>query len=415
MYKLIGSSALGIIFIQGINFLTPIIALPHIARALGVDTFGLYAIALTYGNYIVLFTDFSFNVNGPIRVAESLRAGQLRTLILDSTLLRGLMAVPACIAYTIAITVVAKGSIEFVLCGLAIPIATVFTPRWLMYGLNQLYAFAIFCLVTKGLWLLSVYLFVTSPSDLALLLLSTAGAQVALGILCYFTISRGAGGERLPSFSRARKLFVRDFNQFAALIAVASLRDLAVVLISVVAAPAAVALYTLADRVRFATLGVVAPLTQSLFLVSARLSADPDGPALSQRVRGVTNSAILAGALLCGLVISTESRRIVLLLGGEHFAGAAPLLAIIAFAPAFSGLTSILGVNTLLRLGYGDDYARMQLWTVAIAAPLLISLVYTLGIYGAAAGALIAEALGAALMLVACIRRGVLHEVFSFR
>lgn len=412
MLRKVGRNALAIILIQAINFLVPLAALPQISRALGLEAFGLYSIALAYGNYVILFCDFSFNINGPLFVANSMREKTLGAMTVDSLLLKILIALPVSVIFAVCITMATRASFGYVLAGLASALSVTLTPRWIMYGMDKLFRFATASIVTKGMWLLGTYLFIHEPGDMTLLLALTAVTQTLLAGACYVVILKDCETNWMPSRQRVWALFIRDGRQYLAVLSTSSLRDLALIVLSIVTTPAALSLFGLADRVRFAIMSVVAPVSQSLFLMTARAQAGV-GETINQRVRAISNAMILFAALLGGVLVSNTAPLIVTLLAGPRFAEAASLLSILAFVPTFTALASILGVNTLLASGYGTAYANTQLRAVAISAPLLCGMAYVFGLKGAAFGALFAEITTSILLLCECIRHGILNRAFG--
>jgi len=412
VFRKIGHSVLAIVLVQAINFIVPLMALPHIARALDVHKFGIYVILLSYGNYVLMISDFSFNVNGPLLVAESRREGQLRQLAIDTAALKSMLLVPALLVFAIAAYAISDQNWLYVLVSAMIPITTTFTPRWIMYSVGQIYIFAGLSAASKGLWIVFVYSLVDGPDDVGLLLAITVLTQLLLSVVCIFLVwQEGEGGSR-PSFSRICAIFQANFKQFAASIATASLRDLGVVALSVSSSSVQVSLYALADRVRFALLGVVAPVSQSLFLITARHR--PSG-GVQQRVRGLVNLAVTFGAATCGVAVFWFADELVAVLGGGAFASSAPLLRIIAFAPTFTALSSVLGINTLLAEGFAAQYASAQLTSAVVAGPVLLMLVLLFGASGAAMGVLVAEIIGVLVLGRACQRSGVIGKAFSLR
>ncbi|PIT04890.1 hypothetical protein TSA1_32205 [Bradyrhizobium nitroreducens] len=403
---------LAIVLVQAINFIVPLVALPHIARALDVHKFGVYVVLLSYANYVLMVSDFSFNVNGPLLVAESKRDGQLRQLAIDTTALKSMLLIPALLVFAISAYLIADQNWLYVLLSGMIPITTTFTPRWIMYSVGQIYVFAGLSAVSKGLWILLVYLLVQAPDDVGILLAITALTQLLLCVLCIVLVWNESEGGSPPTLSRICAIFQNDFKQFAASIATSSLKDLGVVALSVSSSAVQVSLYALADRVRFALLGVVAPVSQSLFLVTARHKLSGG---VQQRIRGLVNMAVTIGAAMCGVAVFLFSEELVALLGGGAFAHSAPLLRIVAFAPTFTALTSVLGVNTLLAEGFAAEYASAQLTCAGLAGPVLLLLVLLFGATGAALGVLLAEIIGVLVLGRACQKSGVIAKAFSLR
>lgn len=401
---------LAIVLVQAINFLVPLLVLPHIARTLGVQEFGIYTILLSYSNYVLLISDFSFNVNGPLLVAKARHDGRLGQLAIDATTLKIILLVPALLAFAVASYVVTEQSCLLIMAAAMIPVTTSLTPRWVIYSVGQIYAFAGVSALSKGLWVALIYWLVRTPNDVGLILTLTALTQLLLCIGCTALVWKQTDDRSWPDMQRVAGIFRNDVKQFAALVATAALRDLGVVVLSVTGGSVHVSIYALADRVRFAVMGMVAPVSQSLFLVTTRYSRDGG---VQQRVRGFVNIAIMIGAGASGLGIFMFADEVVRILGGAAFSDSARLLRIVAFAPTFSALNSVLGVNTLLAEGLSKEYASAQLNCAFIAGPSLLLLTVLFAATGAAAGILLTEIIFTLLLVHACQRHRVVASAFS--
>lgn len=411
MFKDIGQNAFWIVMIQGVNFLMPLVALPHISRVLGPSNFGIYSIALVYGNYVLLFSDFSFNVNGALRVADAVREQNLRELVVNATFLKAILLIPASIVYIAAIIKFTDGSVWYIVAGLVNAMMLALTPRWIMYGLGRLRVFALHSVISKGIWLSLIYLIINRSDDSVILLWLTAGSQAILSFLGFREVLHGAKGQLRISLSEVFKIFERDFRQFVAILATSSLRDMAILLLSIFVLPSALSLYSIADRVRFAIMSVVAPVSQSLFLLTARSRAGV-GDDLDQRTRGFANIAILFAAFANGLVVCVFARQIILLIGGMKYIGAVNILRVISFVPTLTAINSIMGVNTLLSMGRQNEYAKAQMQSVFLSFPILIFFTLKFGIYGAAWGALFCESVMVVMLTLACARCNLLKKTF---
>ena len=139
----VARSAAWIAGIQAVNFLIPLAALPFIVRGLGVEQFSVYAVLMACATFLVVFADFSFNVTGPLRVRAAVAEGRLGTLVLDSMVLKGGLIVPGAVVFLAgALTLGGAGVLDATLA-LAFAVTVTMTPRWVVYSLGRLRAFAL--------------------------------------------------------------------------------------------------------------------------------------------------------------------------------------------------------------------------------------------------------------------------------
>lgn len=381
--------------IQAVNFLIPLAAVPFLVRGLGVEEFSAYAVLMACVGFFVIFSDFSFNVTGPLRVRAA--EGRLGELILDSLLVKAGLMLPA------AVVLVAVGAHAAdagdALLALALGIATSLTPRWVAYSLGRLRGFALVSGLCRGAWLGAVIL--GASSDLTLVLGASLAAQLAAMAGTFALV--WPGGRRAPSLRRAADVLRQDIGQFGAILAGAGTRELNLVILAAFAAAPEVAAFALADRVRVLMVGLVAPVTQALYL--AIVGGRDAG------LRGPASLFVLLAATAGGATVFLLADPIARVLGGGALPGAAPILRILCLLPFLSGLTAILGTNTLLAEGRRDAYAAGQ-FAVAIAGiPLSILAISRGGAEGAAWAAVALEAMLALLYAIALRRAGLLARL----
>jgi O-antigen/teichoic acid export membrane protein len=390
----VARSAVWIAGIQALNFLVPLAAVPFILRGIGVEGFSRYAVLMAFATVLVIFADFSFNVTGPIRARAALAEGRLAALLADSLVLKALLLLPGALVFLLA-----AGAGGDALLALGHALALALTPRWLVYSLGRLRPFALLSGASRLGWLAAVV--AGAAGDLLWLLAATAAAQAVTMAGSFVLVWPGRAG---PSLRRAARLFVADLGQFGAILAAAGGRELTLLILAALAAAPEVASYALADRVRVLMVGLVAPVTQALYL------AIVEGAGVAA-FRGPASLLVLLAAGLGGAIVFALAGPIVLALGAGELPGAVPVLRILCLLPFLTGLTAILGPNTLLAEGRGRAFAASQVAVALVGVPLAVVAIAAGGAIGAAWGAVLVEAALAAAYALALRRAGLLGRV----
>ena len=153
---------------------------------------------------------------------------------------------------------------------------------------------------------------------------------------------------------RPARILAEDVGQFGAILAAAGGRELNLVILSALVAAPEVASYALADRVRVLMVGLVAPVTQALFLAIVGRACGAGDPRAGERP-GAARRGLRRGA-----VSSRSAGRSCYALGGGALPGAVPVLQVLCLLPFLTGLTAILGANTLLRRDGGTPMPRAR-------------------------------------------------------
>ena len=68
--KIIVKNYIALLFIQGANFILPLIILPYLVRVLGSEKFGLVMIAQSVAIFLTIIVDFGFNISATKEVAS---------------------------------------------------------------------------------------------------------------------------------------------------------------------------------------------------------------------------------------------------------------------------------------------------------------------------------------------------------
>ena len=121
-------------------------------------------------------------------------------------------------------------------------------------------------------------------------------------------------------------------------------------------------------------------------------------------IRGPASLVVLVAAASGGGLVFALAGPIVLALGGGELPGAVAVLRVLCLLPFLTGLTAILGANTLLAEGRGDVYAASQIAVALLGLPLAALAIMHGGAVGAAWAAVVTEA-GLALGYGLALRR----------
>ena len=62
--KAVGQNFLSLIFLQGANYVLPLLLLPYLVRVLGTEKYGLVMFAQSLILFLTVFVDYGFNISG---------------------------------------------------------------------------------------------------------------------------------------------------------------------------------------------------------------------------------------------------------------------------------------------------------------------------------------------------------------
>jgi polysaccharide transporter, PST family len=403
------AGAFSIFVIQLVNFGVPLVALPFIVRALGIDLFAQYVALLVWGAYLVLVADYSWNQAGALRLSGATES-RIAQIILDALTAKIILCLPLSAAYLVVTGLIIGIRVDLTCLGLLNALALTLTPRWVAYALGQIRQFAVASVTTRLLWLVVVVLFVAGESDLVLLLIVTFCTQVCALIWSVALVWPRQTSARWR-WRRGLNLLREDVRVFRGVLASSSLRDGSLAVLALLATPVQVSSFAVADRLRLALVGLFAPLNQALFHMQA---ADRTDTAL-RHLRGRLNAAVVLLAAMGGVAVFLAAEPLVSILGGPGLEQAAPIARILSVLPIATALSQAMGFNTLLVEADGrEQLAQAQSWSAIAGWPITIVLIVGWGATGAATAAVLAEVLFCAYLYRALARAGLLGAIFKF-
>lgn len=376
----------------------PLLALPVLARRLGIDAFGMVMLAQSIGMLPVLLVDAGFNSESMRATGSAPGAAPLQPL-LDNLFARarlGVVAAGATLLLGLAIPALPMMFVAIALLQLA---GTLLFPQWWLIATGA--APTMLCLQLAGrvLSVLGIFWLVHSSEDAAL----------ALALQCSATLLSGLGFVLLFLLPRAQELRALDRHGHRALsaralpaagsgFAVALSSQTPQWMLGAFAGASQVALYACGDKIARAGVYALGAIDQSfLAWVARRSHADEAGSRVMARRVILVLCTLAASA---GLVMAAGASRIVPWLFGPEFAAATFVVVLFAaWMPSQATRRAFLNLHFAAR-GRQDLIARCQ-YTESIANVTCAAAGVSLaGATGAVGGLLLSEALTWAVTLI---------------
>jgi PST family polysaccharide transporter len=189
--KTIFKDFLSVSFIQGLNYLVPLLLLHYVVRRLGPEYFGLASFSHSFVLYFSLIVNYGFDLSATREVAKATgnvkRQGQIFKEILQ---VKTFLFVISSILFLIvmALTPKLKEHARLHIVSYLINIGAVLFPMWFFQGINQLKMATIFNFSAKVLMALLVFLFVHNASDYVNYNGALSRAQILLGISSFIYV-----------------------------------------------------------------------------------------------------------------------------------------------------------------------------------------------------------------------------------
>lgn len=148
-----------------IGIFTPLIVLPHIINTIGLNYYGISAVAFTVSIFLSLVVDFGFNiscVNKLSKIKEN-KSVIISNVIYAKALIFLSLIVLVIVSYLILFD--SKIEQKVYLTSLIIPFTSIFNMSWALQGLQLIKAWSIFQSIGFLIYAVATFLLINSPDD----------------------------------------------------------------------------------------------------------------------------------------------------------------------------------------------------------------------------------------------------------
>lgn len=368
------------------NFL-PLLTIPVIARIIGPDKFGAINFAVAAVTYFTLLINYGFDLSATRDIARNRDNDAERSRIFNEILFSKLfLAAISLLIFIPVLFLVPKFAADkelyiftFLMC-----FSVVITPNWLYQGMQELHRIAVFNLVAKLLFTLSILLVIKKEGDYILQPLIISISQIVVGAGSFIWAVKRYRIRIYPV--RLNKIFSVLWNEkmiFFSMVVVSLYTTTNTIVLGLVQTNQDVAFYSAGWKfvTVFQTL-ISTPLSLSLF----PLLGESFG---KSRIHGLEKVKqftpfITIFTTLAGIVIYLTAPMVIQLFYGSAFTEAATVLRILCFIPMIIALSNLFGVQTMINLKMDKAFFRITLFGAAAGLVLNFFLSKQMGATGTA-------------------------------
>jgi PST family polysaccharide transporter len=379
--------------LQVANFLITLALIPYLARALGLEEWGRVTFVLLVVNYLLWISNWSFYLgatkkiaahrNEPDRVAYYF----INTFFAQWFITLILIAVSLLFLFFLELSSVDR---NMYLLGIGILIGNALTPLWYLNGLERIKEAAFIQLLVKLITIPPIFLFIENSEDADVYILITSLSTAIVGVFVTVIISK-SGVFRFDLLSMRSSLneILEETQLFLGSFWANARTQLIPTVLGVVAGPAALGLYALAERARSAAIVILHPVSQALFPRMCYLFNNEE----SDAKRLVQKSGVILFVLsaLMSVILFVFSESIINVLGGEEYYDAIIVLELMAVTPLISTMFTFAVHQIIIPAGESRMYNRLMLLALVINGALIYPAVEFYSEVGAASVLLLSE------------------------
>lgn len=391
-----GKLAQNIVALYGVQlskYVLPLSTIPYLTHVLGIENWGLLAIAQSYASYIGTLVEYGFNLAGTREVARHQDDANKLSELLAGVWGAEFILVTLGLAVTAIMQYVVPSFRENPLLlwmGVYWSLTQAITPFWYFGGLERLKFVAALDFASKLLYTLGIFVFIHLPED-AWKVLAIQGTVSLISTILIISIIYREISFRWPTPPLAIKALRTGWTMFLFLSSSSLYTTANAFILGLFVTPEFVAYYAGAEKLSKIFLTMLGPITRALYPRLSNLAHNSREKAARLAKWGVTTMGLGSFAIGIGVFISAPLLvRVVL---GEGFEPTIPALRVMSFLIPTIALSNFLGIQWMLPLGMDRIFNTIIIGAGAVSLLLAFTLAPIYGYMGMAWISLASEAL----------------------
>jgi PST family polysaccharide transporter len=364
-------SYLGIV--QLLNYALPLITIPIVSRALGVDKIGLVNYIMSYTMYFTLLVAYSFSWTAIRKLAVINDLNYTFSLVFKSQLLlfTGSTIIYFCCLYSIPDLVANKTLALFAYLSV---VAVIFEKTWVYQYKQELSMVAVVTVIFKLLSVLVIFLWVKQKHDYLFYALILNGVQILTNITLFIVALVKYKIKLIQTSLADIWNFLKEGKTlFYSSVVINLYTATSVLLLGVYCTPRDVGLFTSATKVvDIAKNFVCMPLTQIIYPIVAQKIAEnrEQGVLYVKQLMPIFN--VLAAIIFLGMIVFGPFA--IRILFGQEFLQAIPMLWILSITLVLILYSTVFGVLLMVNLGLDHLFFKNQLFVAILSVLLTVAI-----------------------------------------
>lgn len=332
-------------------YVFPLATVPYLARVLGPFHWGLVAFAQALGLYFSMVVEFGFQLSATRRIARMRDdPEQLAETVAGVIGAKVLLAI-GCVVALLVLQHFMESFRQYRLilwAGALSGIGQGFSMLWFYQGMERMKTSAAMDILGKGAATAAIFVLVRHREDawkvLALQCICYCGVALSLLAMAYREVRF-----RLPTGKTTWNAMRESAAMFLFRSAVSLYTTANTLILGAVATPIAVGFYSGAERLTKALLGLMSPISQSLYpRLNHLMRRDRAKAILLARI----SLAIMAlGGMLLSAAVFVAAPLIIRVMLGKGYEPAIPVMRILALLLPAIAISNVLGIQWMLPLG----------------------------------------------------------------
>jgi len=388
--RVLVSNFLALGTVQALNFLLPLLVVPYLLYTLGVEIFGLLAMATAFSSYFMILSDYGFNVTATREISiyreESRKLNEIfSAVMIIKTLLMLLGFFILLLSLWLFDTLAKDGLIYILTFGMVI--GEVLFPIWFFQGIEKMRYIAILNIIAKLFFLLAIIVLVKSKEDAYLVPLFNSLGFIIVGMVSLFYMHREFNVRFVwQPYPILRRYFIMGWHIFLSKLAVTLYSSSNIFILGVFTNHLLVGYYAVAYKVISALVSLGDIVNQVIFPYLSKKWVE--NQELYYRLFYQFLRGIMLAMFFVALILFLTADEVVFLLAGEETTITIELLQIMSLFLIIAPLGGLYS-QSFVTQGETLYVTKSTFWTLCVNMVLIGILIPLYGVYGLAVAELL--------------------------
>ena len=395
--------------LQGLNYILPLLTLPYLVRVLGPENYGLVAFAQSFVQFFIIFVDYGFNLSATNQSAvyreDSEKVQRIFSTVVTIKILFTIISFVVLCLLVFLLPKFEEHKLVYVVT-FGMVIGNVLFPVWFFQGMERMKHITVLNIIAKALFTVGIFLLVKQREDFLLVPLLNSLGTISVGLISLGMIKKTFGiNIVLPTWNDIKYQLKEGWYVFISTVAISLYTISNTFILGLFTNNTIVGYYASAEKIINAANGIINPISQAIYPYISRLI-------LGNRAKGIMfirKILLIVGGctFIVSFIIFLFSDNIVDIFLGEHYKQSAIVLKIMSFLPFVVGLSNVLGIQTMLTLGYKKAFSSILMLASIVNIFLAVLLVPNFQYIGTSVGVVISEFFVTSTMSVYLSSKGI--------
>lgn len=400
-------------FVQGLNYLLPLLVIPYVTRITGPEKYGIISFAHSVVMYFILIINYGFDYTATREISasrnDSDKVSRIFSTVLTTKLLLFIFSAVIFTVFSLLCPIDSELRLVFFLTFLMCA-GQLFLSSWLYQGYEILTTLSVFMFIARFFPVVMMFFFIKKEADYIWYPLLISAGQIFAGVSTHiYALKKLRIQFKFTGIGPVIHELRKGFPVFFSTLIISLYTTLNTVLLGIFGNVYSVGIFAAAAKIIGISQNLLfMPFTQSFYPNTALEFSKSVKEGYERAIKGMKYFTPLMGA--AGLIMFLFADFIISFLFGSEFSGASDILRITAFIPLIVSFSNIFGVQILLNLRQDKLFLFMTLSAALISLPANILVIPAYGAAGVASVWLLTE-LYVALFAFAAVRKVMKNHV----